>query len=94
MKNRGGPTTQGCSTEGQAGSKGELQTPTWVGGDSGGTVPRIRHVGEEANEELGQKEEKKQAFFLCLSTSKNGKVTPLQDVVPLLARTANDLALW
>lgn len=41
---------------------------------------------EDENEELGEKkEEEKQPFDLCLSTSKNGKVNPLQAIIPPFA---------
>lgn len=49
---------------------------------------------EDENEELEEKEEEeKQPFYLCLSTSKNGKVTRLQAIIPPFAVTANNLAL-
>ena len=93
MKKPGGLSMQGCGAEGEEGSKGEPTDTSLDRRDGGGTAPSIKHKEEDENEELGETEEgEKQPFYLCLSTSKKGQVSPLQDNIPF-AITANDLAL-
>ena len=54
MKKPGGLTTQGCGAQREVGSKGEPQRR-----GSGGTAPSIRHLEDNGNEELGEKEEER-----------------------------------